>query len=143
MFIVNFYGEQLYYHILGMTSPPLVGTGAILNMLVGGSDTRTADDDVEAFLDPHAPLDLDDAAFPNAEDAFTRWIELVKGSDRLQAILVRAVLKKAYGFVRTNNETLKLLTVKPISLKATDAETYRKLAAEIDSLRSKIIIGSS
>lgn len=143
MFIVNFHGEQLYYYVLGMASPPLVGTRAILKMLAGGSDTRTVDDDVEAFLDPHTSLDSHDAPFPNAEDGFTRWIELVRSSEKLQAIVVRAALKTAYGFMRSNNDTLKLLAVKPISLKDSDAETYRKLVAEIVFLGSTIVTPST
>jgi hypothetical protein len=107
----------------------------------------TAEDDVEGFLDPRSQFYGIGASYQHEkgvlDDEYERWIMVIRSNEKLQAILARAALKEAVSHLRSSNGELELLSSKPIRLKDSDAETYRKLMTEITLLRSKIITPSS
>jgi len=152
MFIGHFHGEQLYYRVRNPRGPPIIGSHAISNLKVADlaetfrnlSLNCTAEDDVEAFLDPHSQFYGIAASYQYergiSDDEYHRWIMAVRSNEKLQTILARAALKEAVSHLRSSNGTLKLLADKPIRLSDSDAETYRKLMAEVDLLRSKIVV---
>jgi hypothetical protein len=155
IFIRNFHGEQLIHHVRNEYGPfvnaLLLGEHEIRNWMadhlrkkgVQSSLQCTADDDVEAFLDPLLSCYRVDASLRNANDELERWITAIGSSEKVQAIVVRIALKQAGKVMQSNNGVLRQLGVKSVTLRIPDVETYGKLMAEIDFLRSRIVTPSS
>jgi DNA-binding PadR family transcriptional regulator len=142
------HGEQLCDCVVRGLERPRGGSHALLNRLrehqLGKKPLSlncSAIDDLEVFVDPDAFLPLFDylARSPNADVEFKRWLEVVTSNEKLQVIDDRRALKEAEVHMRKTNGILNRLAVKRSNLKDGDVETYTKLIAEVNSIRSKIV----
>jgi hypothetical protein len=151
MFLAHYHGEHLYNRVYNPSGQPIISDHALFNARREGLHKKsdplslncTADDDVEAFLNPNQQFFNLDAPFRYEEDQENRWIATIRGNGKLQAIVARAAVKDAISQLQSSNDALEELSDKPIRLNGRDVGIYRKLTTEIDKLRSKIVTSSS
>ena len=98
---------------------------------------------MEAFLDPNTYLQNIDAPVRYDEDEATKWLQLIKDNERLQAVVARSTLKEALSAIQMSNGILRELSSKSIKLQGEDAGIYKKLLAEFNILSSKSLRNSA